>query len=345
MKKNKTIFAVILVVISLLASLKLLSGKNAYFDSGHRPVMGTFADVIALAPDLHTAKDAVEKAFEEFEKVEKLASYYRTDSQINRINQNACKQPVKMSDDIFEVIQKAIKFSELTNGAFDITVAPLVELFKRAEDTNSLPQKNEIEDARSKVGFQKLILDTENKTIRFSVEGMRIDLGGIAKGYAIDTAVEAMKQAGAAGGMVDIGGDIRVFGNPPNGRDCWLISLQNPDTPKTDISKDNYLLVLKLNNTAVATSGDYRRFYFIKGQKFSHIFDTHTGYSANKLSSVSIITENAAKADALATAVSVMGKDKGLNLIEKLPQAEAILLSSANKGKIIKTTGADKYIK
>jgi len=345
MKKNKTIFVVILVVISLLASLKLLSGKNAYFDSGQRPVMGTFANVIAIAPDLHTAKNAVEKAFEEFEKVEKLASYYRTDSQINRINQNASKQAVQISDGTFEVIKKAIKFSKLTNGAFDITVAPLVELFKKAEDVNSLPQKNEIESARSKVGFQKLILDTVNKTIQFSVEGMRIDLGGIAKGYAIDNAAEAMKIAGAAGGMIDIGGDIRVFGNPPKGRHCWLIGLQNPDTPKTDISKDNYLLVLKLNNIAVATSGDYRRFYFIKGQKFSHIFDTNTGSSSDKLSSVSIIADNAVKADALATAVSVMGKDKGLNLIEKLPQTEAILIASANKEKIIKTSRADKYIK
>ncbi len=345
MKKNKTIFAVILVVISLLVSLKLLSGKNAYFDSGHRPVMGTFANVIALAPDLHIAKNAVEKAFGEFEKVEKLMSSYRTDSQINKVNDNAYNQPVQVSDDTFEVIKKAIKFSKLTNGAFDITVAPLVELFKKAEDVNSLPRKNEIENARSKIGFQKLILDIVNKTVKFSVEGMKIDLGGIAKGYAIDTAVEAMKNAGAAGGMIDIGGDIRVFGEPPNGRHSWLIGLQNPDITKTDIAKDNYLLVLKLNNTAVATSGDYRRFYFIEGQKFSHIFDAHTGYNANKLPSVSIITENAAKADALATAVSVMGKDKGLNLIEKLPQTEAILISSENKGKIIKTSRADKYIK
>jgi len=172
---------------------------------------------------------------------------------------------------------------------------------------------------------------------------MRIDLGGIAKGYAIDKAVEAMQEAGAVGGMVDVGGDIRCFGAPPPGKNKWLIGVQNPRKTENLVAGEP-LLVLKLTNAAVATSGDYRRFILIENRKYSHIINTRSGRGTKGLASVTIISPSAIHADALATAVSVIGAEKGLALIEKLPQTEAILILSEPKHELLETSGAQKYL-
>jgi thiamine biosynthesis lipoprotein len=180
--------------------------------------------------------------------------------------------------------------------------------------------------------------------VQFAVDGMRLDLGGIAKGYAVDKAVEAMQTCGAIGGMVDLGGDIRCFGAPLKGRTHWVIGLQNPNSDK-DIAGRDVMLKLQLANGAVATSGDYQQFVLIEGKRYSHIINRKTGTSTEGLSSVTIIANNATDADALATALSVMGAEKGLALIEKLPGTEAILITSQPNYELIKTTGAEKYIK
>ncbi|MGD8786277.1 MAG: FAD:protein FMN transferase, partial [Phycisphaerales bacterium] len=197
--------------------------------------------------------------------------------------------------------------------------------------------------AKSKVGYEKLKLDDQNRTIQFTVEGMRLDLGGIAKGYAVDKAIEAMQNSGALGGMVDLGGDIRCFGTPSKGKKNWLIGLQNPNAVQDTTVRD-VLLKLKLTEGAIATSGDYQQFILIEGKRQSHIMNRSTGKSAEGLSSVTIIAANATDADALATAVSVMGVEKGLALIEKLPHTEAILIASPPEYKLTKSNGAEKYI-
>jgi thiamine biosynthesis lipoprotein len=174
---------------------------------------------------------------------------------------------------------------------------------------------------------------------------MRLDLGGIAKGYAVDKAIEAARQSGAAGAVVDLGGDIRCFGEPPKGKRQWLIGLQDPKAAIKGIGGSGILLTLKVSDVAVATSGDYQQFVLVEGKRHSHIINRETGTSVEGLSSVTIITDNATDADALATAVSVMGAEKGLDLIEKLPNTEAILLPSSPKREIIKSSDADKYLK
>jgi len=234
-----------------------------------------------------------------------------------------------------------------------------VDIWRSAAEANSVPSDNELRQARSKVGYEKLILDANGMSVRFAVEAMKVDLGGIAKGYAVDKAVEAMQNGGAIGGIVDVGGDIRCFGLPPKSRDRWLIGLQDPsvgtDTAiptQVGIGTGKPLLVLKLTDAAVATSGSYRRFALIEGKKFSHIIDTKTGYSSAGLTSVTIISENVTDADALATAVSVMGAEKGLALIETIPETEAILITSPPKPvpskvdgyELIKTSGVEKFI-
>jgi thiamine biosynthesis lipoprotein len=272
-------------------------------------------------------------------------SGHKEDSQISRINRDAHKGPVSVSRQTFEVLQKAIEFSELSNGAFDITVGPLEELWRSAAEANSVPGDDDLARACSKVGHEKLILDVNEMTVRFAVDGMKLDVGGIAKGYAIDSAVEAMQRFEIIGGMVDVGGDIRCFGAPPKGRNIWQIGLQDPTETETIVGGGRYLLVLKLTNSAVVTSGDYRRFTQVGGKKYSHIIDTKTGYGSDELSSVTVICPKAVDADALATAVSVMGEEKGIELIETLEDTEAILISAGPEFQIVTTKSAKQYIR
>jgi thiamine biosynthesis lipoprotein len=320
------------------------SAERVDIDSGRRVVMGTFARIISVAVDSNTAKSCIETAFAETTRVDELMSDYKNDSEISEVNRDGFKRAVKVSESTYKVLERSVEFSKRTGGAFDVTVGPLVDLWHLAETANVLPSKAELQRACSKVGYDKLILDANEMSVRFAVEGMRLDLGAIGKGYAIDRAVEAMQKAGALGGMVEIGGDIRCFGSPPAGKERWRIGLQDSRRIDEDISEGKVLLVLELTDAAVATSGNYQRFTVIQGQRYSHILDAKTGLTSEELTSVTVISQDALEADALATAVSVMGAEKGLALIEKTPQAEAILITSPPEYRLIKTTGAEKFI-
>lgn len=347
MKINKRQITIIILAIFLIVTsfFSIRPRQLVKSDSGYRLVMGTFARVAAVAPDPNTARKSIQAAFTQINKVDELMSDYKSDSEISRVNKDAFNQPVNVSRETFKVLQKSIEFSTLSGGAFDITIGPLVDLWHQAAEANSIPTRNQLEQARTKVGCEKLILDANDQTVKFAVEGMRIDLGGIAKGYAIDKAVQVMQNCGAIGGLVDIGGDIRCFGASTRGKKNWLIGVQDPNKAKQTFDTGEPLLILQLTDAAVATSGGYRRFVQIQGKKYSHIINRNTGKSAQDLSSVTIIAKKAINADALATAVSVMGPHKGTALIEKIPQTEAILITSPPENKLITTSGASKYIK
>ena len=344
-KNNKRFVPAVIAGCFLLVVLYIVfvSRPSGPFeaDSGSRPVMGTFGRVVAVSTDKKTVLDCIKAAFEQIHKVDELMSYHDPDSEISSVNQKAFKESVKVSSSTYRVIQKSIEFSRLTDGTFDVTVGPLVDLWRKAADANTAPTEQQLQQVRSKVGYDKLILNEADKSIRFAVEGMRIDLGGIAKGFAIDRAIEAVRKIGGLGAMVDIGGDIRCYGKTPKGQKYWLVGLQNPDLE----SEKQNLLTLKLTDKAVTTSGNYHRFFIIGGKHYSHIINQKTGGIAEGLSSVTIIADNAADADALATAVSVMGVEKGLQLIENTPNTEAIVISASPDYEIKKTSAADKYIK
>lgn len=336
--------AIIVIILLLIALLfvSIVTKRPVELESGYRLVMGTFARVVVVAKDTGTAQKCIEAAFAEIENVDNLMSDYKSDSEIGIVNNKAAEKAVQVGESTFEVLQRSIEFSKLTNGAFDITVGPLVDLFHAAKETHIAPTQKQIETAKSKVGYEKLILDPNNRTVQFAVEGMRLDLGGIAKGYSIDKAIEATKKAGALGAMVDIGGDVRCFGIPAKGKGHWLVGLQDPNLTANTTGPD-LVMTLRITDGAIATSGDYQQFVIIDGKEYSHIIDRQTGTSIEGLSSVTIIADNATDADALATAVSVMGAKNGLALIEKLPDIEAILIPSGQK-EFITTTGAEKYI-
>ena len=344
-KIGRTVVIVFCLSLAIVSYLCVTGKKRVKADSGYQLVMGTFARVVAVAKDASTGDKCVEAALAEIRKVDDLMSDYQEDSEISRINKEAAQKAVPVSESTFEILQKSVAFSQLTDGAFDITVGPLVDVFHKTQEERVAPTQEQIEQARAKVGFEKLILDRENRTVRFEVDGMRLDLGAIAKGYGVDKAVEAARRCGAIGVMVDIGGDVRCFGEPPEGRDVWRIGLQDPNSAVEGMSGGGLVLTLNVTNAAVATSGDYQQFVLIEGKRYSHIMNRKTGMSVEGLSSVTIIADNATDADALATSVSVMGPEKGLALIEKLPNAEAILMTSPPNPQILKTTGADKYIR
>jgi len=342
---GRIIFILVCPLFAAASFFSCAKRGRADADSGYQMIMGTFAHIVAVAEDSRTAKKCVRAALEEIRKVDNLMSDYKSDSEISRINREAGEKAVRLSDSTYEVLQRSIEFSKMTGGAFDITVGPLVALFRDAKESNVAPSEQQITQAGSKVGFEKLKLDSENKTVQFSDKGMLLDLGGIAKGYAIDKAIEAAQGCGAIGAMVDIGGDVRCIGLPPEGKDNWLIGLQDPNSAIEGIDGGGLLLVLKIKNEAVATSGDYQQFVLIEGKRYGHIMDRRTGTSAEGLSSVTIIADNATDADALATSASVMGAEKGFALIEELPNTEAILITPGPEYEIIKTAGAEKYIK
>jgi thiamine biosynthesis lipoprotein len=315
------------------------------FDSGYRVIMGTFARVVVLAASEQAARQCAQAAFDRQRRIDELMSYHNADSELNRVNRRAFGEPVQVGADTFEVLRRAKAFSELSGGAFDVTIGALGDLWRRAGDANQPPTDAEIAAAQSKTGYEKLRLDPDARTVRFAVEGMKLDLGGIAKGYAIDKSVEAMKQGGAVGGMVDIGGDVLCFGAPPPGKESWAVGLQDPTVAPDDLAANKLLLILKVTDAAVTTSGDYRRFTEVQGERQSHIMDRESGRGAGKLVSVTIIAPDAAAADALATAVSVLGAEKGLALIEQVPNTEAILIPNQKDPQPVFSTGARAYVR
>ena len=325
-------------------------GPVVEVDGGSREIMGTFNRVVAVAKNEGKANRAIKAGFDELVRIDKMMSDYKTDSELSKVNREAFAKAVKVSPELFEILQISADYSRLSQGAFDITVGPLVDLWHRAGETNSMPDANMIAAAKAKVGYEKLILDTKAQTVRFAVEGMRLDLGGIAKGYAVDKAVEAMKRKGAIGGMADSGGNIRCFGRPAH-KGNWLVGIQDPEEIKNQKVKSKNaeedidsqpMMVLKLVDCAVATSGDYRRFVMVGGKKVSHIIDTNTATGASKMAGDTIIAPKAVDADALSTAVNVLGAEKGLDLVDSLLGVEAIIVT--REGKVIKSNGAEAYL-
>ncbi|MHC5061074.1 MAG: FAD:protein FMN transferase [Planctomycetota bacterium] len=338
---RKYMYSALIIAVSVIAAfgIRRLSAPGLHkANSGQRIVMGTFANITAVAEDLKTARASVEAAFGRLKRVDEMMSDYIADSQLSQVNRQAYEGPVHVDDDLFEVLHLADEYSRKTDGAFDVTVGPVVALWRRAQEGGELPTEIELARASAKVGFDKLVLDAQNKTVRFAVDRMRLDLGAIAKGYAIDLAIEAMQKTGAVGGVIDVGGDVRCFGSPSDKNENWLIGLQDPT------ADGRLLLVLKLHDMAVATSGGYRRFAEAQGKQYSHIINPRAGSAADELISVSVVARTATAADALATAVSVMGLEKGFELIESLEETEVLVVPAGKTDEIIHTEGVRRFV-
>lgn len=331
-----------LLIITAVAAVTALIIRNyssplLVEQSPTRMVMGTVANITVVAKKQAIITKSIAAAFDKLVEIDEMMSDYLPDSELSQLNANAFDEPVKVSDELFEVIKAAIEYSKLSDAAFDITIGPVVELWRRSEKEGKNSTEEELAAAKAKVGYEKLILDEQNRSVRFKVDGMVLDLGAIAKGYAIDLAIGQMQKAGAVGGLVDVGGDIRCFGISPKLNNIWRVGLEDP-------KGGDLLEVIHLTDRAIATSGDYRRFVMIDDRKYSHIINPQTTKSASDLTSVTVIAPTAMQADALATSVSVMGHEKGLELIELVPEVEAIVIPAGEQIEFIKTGGAEKFI-
>ena len=328
----------VLVVVAVGLGLRQYqAGRIVAVDTGFRGVMGTWAQVIAVGPNA-VAESCAEKGFAELVRIDEAMSDFKETSELSKVNRDAFREKVPVSEELFSLLQTSVDYSGLSDGGFDVTIGPLVDLWRKAGRTNTTPTEAQLVAARAKVGYEKLILDPADRSVRFAVEGMRLDLGAIAKGYAVDRAIEILRQGGAVGGMVNLGGNIRTFGRPVGDKRNWRIGLRDPTDP------NHIQLTLRLDGWAVATSGDYERFVFVEGQKVSHILDPATRRGATGLTSVTILARTGLEADALSTTVTVMGKDKGLALIERLPDTEAILIEPDKPDEPIFSSGVKDFV-
>lgn len=265
-----------------------------------RVMMGTFVEVIS--PD----KSAANIAFAEIKRIEEILNKYNPDSEVSKLNKLG---RLTVSPETFYVIKKAKEFWLSSEGAFDITVAKLADLWGFTDKQYILPKKAEIENALKLTGTDKIILHEFDNVVQFKIPGMKIDLGAIAKGYALDYAVKKLKESGIKSCLINAGGQIyclgRRFSKP------WRIGIKDPRRIKS-------VTYLELENKAVATSGDYEQYFLKDKKRYSHIFNPKTGYPAEtKVVSVTVIAEDGLTADALGTAIFVLGKDKGERLAKQ----------------------------
>jgi FAD:protein FMN transferase len=312
-----------LFFLSLLLLLcNSLSAQQSFKET--MKLMGCRFDITVVAEDETTSNHFIDLAVQEIKRIEMMISSWDPNSQTSMINENAGIQPVKVDKELFDLIERAIKISALTSGAFDITYASMDRIWKYDGSMSALPSKEEVQQSVDKVGFQNIVLDKENTTVFLKLKGMRIGFGAIGKGYAADKAKALLESKGVKAGIINASGDLNAWGIQPNGKD-WMVAITNP------LNKAKAFAWLPVVNNAVVTSGNYEKFILLDGIRYSHIIDPRTGYPARGLVSVSIFTQSAELADALATAVFVMGEEVGLDFINQLKGVDCILVNENNK--------------
>jgi len=280
--------------------------------------MGTRIQIIVYAENKPAAEAAFERAFSRIAALDDVLSDYKPESEISRLSAASPTQR-SVDADLFQVLTRAQHFSRLTEGAFDVTVGPLTKLWRRARRRKQLPDSQLLAGARQSVGYRFIKLTGDSRTVQLTRPNMRLDLGGIAKGYAADEAREAMRSVGVTRVLINAGGDI-VAGDPPPGQPGWRVGVAPLDARKPPSQ------ILLIQNAAVATSGDAWQFVALNGKRYSHIIDPLTGLGLTDRSSVTVIAKDGTTADALASALSVMGVERGIKLIDELPDTEAIMV-------------------
>ncbi len=289
--------------------------------------MGVPFKIILYAPDKATAKGAFQAAFSRIADLNAALSDYDTNSELSRLSATApSAQGVPLSVDLWRVLKRSQALAVETDGAFDVTVGPYVRLWRRARRQQEMPSPERLDEARAAVGYRHLELDAERRTARLLVPNMRLDLGGIAMGYAVDEAMNVLRELGIERALIDASGDILVS-DPPPGKAGWTIGvvpLAADGTPSRDIV---------LAQASVTTSGDAFQHVIIDGKRYSHIVDPHTGLGLTEPSGVTVIAKDCMTADSLATAVSVLGPKAGLALVESTPSAAAFIVRN-DEGRI-----------
>lgn len=301
-------------------------------------MLGSPFEITVVANDTIQANIYIDMAIGEVRRIENEISDWIPTTPISEVSRNAGIKPVKVPVEVFELVSRAIKVSEITSGAFDISYASMDKIWKFDGSMKEMPTPEAIKKSVEKIGYKNIILDKKEHTIFLKKEGMKLGLGGIGQGYIADKIHVLLKSKGCNSGLVNVSGDIFAWGTQPDGKP-WTVGIVNP------MNKNKIFATFPLENSAVETSGSYEKFVMFNGKRYSHIIDPRTGYPAMGVVSVSVFAKQTEIADALATGIFVLGVDVGLDLVNQLKGIECIIVD--DKGKIFASKGIDikKYNK
>ncbi|WP_243646173.1 FAD:protein FMN transferase [Sphingobacterium alimentarium] len=289
--------------------------------------MGSKFQITIVTPDSALGNLQIDQAIAEIIRIENLISEWRSHTQVSEINRQAGKQAVKVDKELFDLTKRAIAYSQMTNGAFDISIAAMDKIWVFDGTMTEKPTEQAIQKSITNVGYQHIILESVASTIFLAREGMKIGFGSIGKGYAADKGRELLQAQGVKGGIVNASGDIALWGTQPN-RKPWRIGINNP------FKRHGIAKILKLKEAAIATSGSYEKYAEIDNIRYSHIINPTTGYPATGLTSVTVYGPSTEFANALSTSIMVLGLHEGKKLIKRFPHYKIIMIT--DKGKIIK---------
>lgn len=309
-----------------LAAVSLLQAQQPY--KRILKLMGSRFEITVVANDSLQANQHIDIAVKEIARIETLISSWDPNSQTSEINRNAGIKPVKVDQELFELIERAIGISKLTDGAFDISYASMDNIWKFDGSMTQMPTEEEIKNSVKKVGYQNIELDKTKNTVFLKNKGMKIGFGAIGKGYAADKAKNLLIKENVPAGIINASGDMNTWGKQTNG-EPWKVAIINP------FDKSKAFGMLPILNGAVVTSGNYEKFVTFNGKRYAHIIDPRTGYPTTGILSVTVFAPKAELADALATAVFVLGKEVGLDRINQLPNVECIIVDE--KGNLLKS--------
>lgn len=321
-----------LAVSLLLALLPAADAESLSRFEAEEPHMGSLVRITVYAADEQQAKRGIEAAFAEFTSLNQIMSDYLDRSELNHLSDaSPTGTPIKVSKPLFDVLNESQSWSQKTGGAFDITVGPLVRQWRRARRRKEMPAPEKQQAARNSVGWKHLKLHAESQSVSLSAADMKLDLGGIAKGFAADAALRALERAGLKRALVNASGDI-VAGDPPPGETGWRIGVA-PLKPAGNPSR-----FLSIAHAAIATSGDAFQFVVIDGKRYSHIIDPRSGQPVTGRSSVTIVAKSGSAADAAASAVSVMGPIAGMKFIDQAADLEGLIVAAEGENIAVRTS-------
>jgi thiamine biosynthesis lipoprotein len=290
-------------------------------------LMGSRFDISIVTTDSASAERNIDSIIAEISRIENLISDWKPGSQVSAINRQAGIQPVKVDREVFELTQRALYFSSLTHGAFDISFAAMERIWKFDGSMTEMPSPEAIKRSVEKVGYQNIVLDSINSTIFLKLPGMKIGFGALGEGYAADRCRSMMLAKGIQAGIVNGSGDMSTWGKQPDGKD-WNIGISNP------FDNDKLFAVVPLkNNGSVTTSGSYEKYVILNGKRYAHIINPATGYPATGLCSVTVFGPGTEMANGFSTSIMVLGKDEGLQLLQQFPAYSCILIT--DDGKVI----------
>lgn len=318
MKLKRVLWAIIIIML-ITASLGVAFTKNrapkAVSDS--KWLMGTLVEMRVFG-----SRAALDGAFRRIEDLDNAMGRTLKGSQVYNINQKAGQSWVSVDQDTLHVIQEAVKYAKLTGGLYDPSVGPLVEIWGIGTDQAKIPKLDAIKRAQTLIDYHSIEIDTEGRRVKLQHADMALDLGGIAKGYGADAAAKFLRSKGVKSAFLNLGGNVYVMGGKPDGSP-WRIGIQDPEG-----TRGTHIAILEVKDTSIVTSGPYERYFMEDGTRYHHILDPRTGYPAESgLISVTIVSPSSLAADALSTGVFILGKDKGLALLETLDNVEGILIT------------------